>query len=89
MTEPTPPIEKTVAKQTTAPTDNTALERVNLPRIAIQFCTQCRWMLRAAYVRLIRNFPASICPIPLVLVSRVQFEPSSHESQPWEYITDI
>ncbi|KAJ5483912.1 hypothetical protein N7539_005708 [Penicillium diatomitis] len=27
----------------------TALERVHLPRVAIKFCTQCRWMLRAAY----------------------------------------
>jgi Rdx family len=24
---------------------------VVLPRITIRFCTQCRWMLRAAYVR--------------------------------------
>lgn len=53
MTEPIPPIEKSVAGETTAPADNMALERVHLPRIAIQFCTQCRWMLRAAYVRLI------------------------------------
>lgn len=22
-----------------------------LPRITIQFCTQCKWLLRAAYVR--------------------------------------
>ena len=22
-----------------------------LPRVTIQFCTQCKWMLRAAYVR--------------------------------------
>lgn len=32
-----------------------------LPRITIQFCTQCKWMLRAAYVRL--NF----IPPPLLL----------------------
>lgn len=30
------------AKTVTAP--------VNLPRVAITYCTQCRWMLRAAYV---------------------------------------
>lgn len=29
---------------------NTYLAPVNLPRITIQFCTQCKWMLRAAYV---------------------------------------
>lgn len=27
-----------------------ATEIVSLPRITIEFCTQCRWMLRAAYV---------------------------------------
>ena len=26
-----------------------------LPRIKIKYCTQCRWMLRAAYVRAIQN----------------------------------
>lgn len=24
--------------------------RVTLPRITIKYCTQCKWMLRAAYV---------------------------------------
>jgi hypothetical protein len=28
----------------------TAESTVNLPRIAIKFCTQCKWNLRAAYV---------------------------------------
>jgi predicted Rdx family selenoprotein len=28
-----------------------------LPRITIQFCTQCKWMLRAAYVSLLTTFP--------------------------------
>lgn len=60
MTEPTAPIENSLAPgtaasaSTTAPPsseiEKTALERVHLPRIAIKFCTQCRWMLRAAYV---------------------------------------
>lgn len=60
MTEPTAPIENSLASgtvassSTTAPpssdVEKTALERVHLPRIAIKFCTQCRWMLRAAYV---------------------------------------
>jgi hypothetical protein len=35
------------------PTQTAAEPR--LPRITIQFCTQCKWMLRAAYVR----FPSS------------------------------
>lgn len=62
MTEPTTPLETSLAPapapepkaesqpQVSSP-DQTALERVHLPRIAIKFCTQCRWMLRAAYVR--------------------------------------
>ena len=32
-----------------------ALAAVQLPRITIKFCTQCRWMLRAAYVREIKD----------------------------------
>lgn len=60
MTEPMAPIENSLAPGTATSSSNTvpvpldvehtALERVQLPRIAIQFCTQCRWMLRAAYV---------------------------------------
>lgn len=38
-----------VAEPTATPT---SLELVDLPRISIKFCTQCRWMLRAAYVRI-------------------------------------
>ena len=30
---------------------NDVLGPINLPRITIRFCTQCKWMLRAAYVR--------------------------------------
>jgi hypothetical protein len=63
MTEPTPigktitspsPIEKSVAQQIKPkpPAETSSLERVSLPRISILFCTQCKWMLRAAYVRL-------------------------------------
>lgn len=42
---------------TTDTTDNIATANVHLPRISIQFCTQCRWMLRAAYVRDYLSFP--------------------------------
>lgn len=60
MTEPITPLETSLAPEAEAKDksqaqgtvqDQTALERVHLPRIAIKFCTQCRWMLRAAYVR--------------------------------------
>ena len=30
---------------------NDVLGPIHLPRITIRFCTQCKWMLRAAYVR--------------------------------------
>lgn len=46
MTEPMPPIEPRTR-------DNITTERVFLPRITIKFCTQCKWMLRAAYVCLL------------------------------------
>ena len=32
------------------PSSQTADAAVTLPRVVITFCTQCRWMLRAAYV---------------------------------------
>lgn len=73
MTEPTAPIENSLASGTAASSsttagpssdvEKTALERVYLPRIAIKFCTQCRWMLRAAYVWLSLS-PLSL-PIPI------------------------
>jgi predicted Rdx family selenoprotein len=31
------------------------------PRVTIQFCTQCKWMLRAAYVSV--HFHLSIRPV--------------------------
>lgn len=60
MTTPVAPIENTLAsgnssqsaQQTASSSESTAVSRVHLPRITIKFCTQCRWMLRAAYVSL-------------------------------------
>ena len=56
MTEPMPPIEQRTR-------DNIATERVYLPRITIKYCTQCKWMLRAAYV-----FPAVLHPIDCLYI---------------------
>ncbi|KAK4565378.1 hypothetical protein LTR86_003995 [Recurvomyces mirabilis] len=41
---------------------------VHLPRIAITFCTQCKWMLRAAYFgqELLSTFGTSIGEIALI-----------------------
>ncbi|KAK0748724.1 Rdx type Seleno protein, partial [Apiosordaria backusii] len=37
------------------------------PRITIQFCTQCKWMLRAAYFaqELLSTFPTSLGEVAL------------------------
>ncbi|KAF7712546.1 Uncharacterized protein PECH_004087 [Penicillium ucsense] len=49
----------------------TALERVHLPRVAIKFCTQCRWMLRAAYFaqELLSTFGTDLGEVALVPVT--------------------
>ncbi|KAJ5746677.1 hypothetical protein N7520_011859 [Penicillium odoratum] len=46
----------------------TSLERVHLPRISIKFCTQCRWMLRAAYFaqELLSTFGTDLGEVALV-----------------------
>ncbi|KAK6441887.1 hypothetical protein LTR95_001888 [Oleoguttula sp. CCFEE 5521] len=46
----------------------TATAPVHLPRVAITFCTQCRWMLRAAYFgqELLSTFGTSIGEIALI-----------------------
>ncbi|KAJ5157019.1 uncharacterized protein N7482_008119 [Penicillium canariense] len=76
MTEPTSPIENSLASETasSAPTtqpstaESSAFERVHLPRIAIKFCTQCRWMLRAAYFaqELLSTFSTDLGEVALV-----------------------
>ena len=55
-----------------------------LPRVTIEFCTQCKWMLRAAYVRLSRvPFPSlpPLKPHPTLTSSANFFCPFSHEQQ--------
>ncbi|KAJ5308695.1 hypothetical protein PENANT_c013G06464 [Penicillium antarcticum] len=46
----------------------TSLEHVHLPRISIKFCTQCRWMLRAAYFaqELLSTFSTDLGEVALV-----------------------
>ncbi|PNS15330.1 hypothetical protein CAC42_2665 [Sphaceloma murrayae] len=43
-------------------------ESIHLPRIAITFCTQCRWMLRAAYFaqELLSTFSTAIGEVALI-----------------------
>ncbi|CAP93707.1 Pc16g10370 [Penicillium rubens Wisconsin 54-1255] len=47
--------------------DKIAPVDVHLPRISIQFCTQCRWMLRAAYIS-----PIPL-PMPILTWEQSQF----------------
>ncbi|KAJ5719057.1 hypothetical protein N7493_007512 [Penicillium malachiteum] len=65
MTESTPSTSS--AKPVTEP-GLTSLERVHLPRISIKFCTQCRWMLRAAYFaqELLSTFGTDLGEVALV-----------------------
>ncbi|KAJ5618047.1 hypothetical protein N7537_003161 [Penicillium hordei] len=48
--------------------DKIAPVNVHLPRISIQFCTQCRWMLRAAYFaqELLSTFGTDLGEVALV-----------------------
>ncbi|KAF7170484.1 hypothetical protein CNMCM5623_002921 [Aspergillus felis] len=79
MTEPTPPIEQypptsasstnTNPPTTTTTTTTTATTTTtNLPRITIKYCTQCKWMLRAAYFaqELLSTFSTSLGEVALV-----------------------
>ncbi|KAL4987067.1 Rdx family-domain-containing protein [Aspergillus falconensis] len=62
MTEPTAPIE------THPPTQSQSAKTCSKPRITIQYCTQCKWMLRAAYFaqELLSTFNTDIGEIALV-----------------------
>ncbi|KAJ5278724.1 hypothetical protein N7478_004096 [Penicillium angulare] len=71
MTEPTTTqLARQTEKPKPTPTDEkpTSLERVHLPRISIKFCTQCRWMLRAAYFaqELLSTFNTDLGEVALV-----------------------
>ncbi|OQE19032.1 hypothetical protein PENSTE_c016G08568 [Penicillium steckii] len=102
MTEPTPPIETSLAHGSTPQADKsgpgsgvntTAMERVHLPRIAIKFCTQCKWMLRAAYFgqELLSTFGTDLGEVALVPVTGGVFTvtiwnagPTTEETLLWD-----
>ncbi|EZF28706.1 hypothetical protein TMEN_5536 [Trichophyton mentagrophytes] len=48
--------------------DSHATASVNLPRVTITFCTQCKWMLRAAYFaqELLSTFSTALGEVSLV-----------------------
>lgn len=50
------------------PSTSTAQSQVTLPRVSITYCTQCKWLLRAAWLQqeLLSTFATSIGEIALV-----------------------
>ncbi|CRG90391.1 hypothetical protein PISL3812_07435 [Talaromyces islandicus] len=62
-----PPTDK--AKENPNPSEKvTGSSQVHLPRITIKFCTQCKWMLRAAYFgqELLSTFGTSLGEVSLI-----------------------
>ncbi|KAF7585686.1 hypothetical protein BBP40_010284 [Aspergillus hancockii] len=53
---------------TPTPADNVTTTQVHLPRITIKFCTQCKWMLRAAYFaqELLSTFSTDLGEVALI-----------------------
>ncbi|GAD92517.1 hypothetical protein PAAG_00818 [Paecilomyces variotii No. 5] len=74
MTEPMPPIEQKGPTEPGDPgaqnpnSDGGVSTQVYLPRITIKYCTQCKWMLRAAYFgqELLSTFNTSLGEVALV-----------------------
>ncbi|OJJ47847.1 hypothetical protein ASPZODRAFT_1792820 [Penicilliopsis zonata CBS 506.65] len=55
---------------------------MNYPRITIEYCTQCKWMLRAAYFaqELLSTFGTSIGEIALIPATGGKFTVTIYES---------
>ncbi|KAM5441904.1 hypothetical protein MferCBS31731_003166 [Microsporum ferrugineum] len=77
MSEQEPPAPTQGQEQTITPlqtledpliSESSATAPVNLPRITITFCTQCKWMLRAAYFaqELLSTFSTALGEVALV-----------------------
>ena len=79
----------TEATQPPSATTRAASSQVTVPRITIEFCTQCKWNLRAAYYaqELLQTFGTSLGEVALVpstggrfVVSLFTAEPNSSSS---------
>ncbi|KAJ5374252.1 hypothetical protein N7517_006258 [Penicillium concentricum] len=68
MAESTTPTPLPLIDSTPNNTDKVEPANLHLPRISIQFCTQCRWMLRAAYFaqELLSTFNTDLGEVALV-----------------------
>ncbi|KAB8074662.1 Rdx family-domain-containing protein [Aspergillus leporis] len=80
MATPTP-LEQ--PQQRTPPADNVVSEQVYLPRITIEFCTQCKWMLRAAYFaqELLSTFGTDLGEVALIPTTGGIFTVTMYHSQ--------
>ncbi|EAW08214.1 SelT/SelW/SelH family protein [Aspergillus clavatus NRRL 1] len=65
MTEPITPLESNAPPPLQSTTSSSSITH---PRITIQYCTQCKWMLRAAYFaqELLSTFGTGIGEVALV-----------------------
>ncbi|KAK1640420.1 selT/selW/selH seleno protein domain-containing protein [Colletotrichum phormii] len=66
-----------MAETTTAPQPASASTSTPLPRVAIQFCTQCKWMLRAAYVSTTQEFAQELLSTFGTSIGEVALQPST------------
>ncbi|EEH19095.1 hypothetical protein PABG_01414 [Paracoccidioides brasiliensis Pb03] len=55
-------------QQTSIPLTEKPTARIHLPRVTIKYCTQCKWMLRAAYFaqELLSTFSTALGEVSLV-----------------------
>ncbi|GKZ41649.1 hypothetical protein AbraIFM66951_010380, partial [Aspergillus brasiliensis] len=68
MTSPLPPLTQPTTATTTATTQEKHNMHNHLPRITIKYCTQCKWLLRAAYFaqELLSTFSTQLGEVALV-----------------------
>ncbi|RAH58311.1 hypothetical protein BO85DRAFT_448369 [Aspergillus piperis CBS 112811] len=68
MTSPLPPLTQPTSTSTTKPKETTNNMHNHLPRITIKYCTQCKWLLRAAYFaqELLSTFNTQLGEVALV-----------------------
>ncbi|KAL2007888.1 hypothetical protein VTN00DRAFT_7870 [Thermoascus crustaceus] len=95
MTEPMPPIEQqtpTERKQQVAEGSAGAgltTAQVFLPRVTIRYCTQCKWMLRAAYFaqELLSTFSTSLGEVALIPTTGGIFTVTILHASPHDFST--
>ncbi|QKX53348.1 uncharacterized protein TRUGW13939_00426 [Talaromyces rugulosus] len=87
MTEQTPTINQQpppTDKVNPPETSMTGSSQVHLPRITIKFCTQCKWMLRAAYFgqELLSTFGTGLGEVALIPVTGGVFTVTMYHASP-------